>query len=329
MGLSKYRMNLLIEHVPTGYTVEFPAFLEMFSDAYTQQWNAEDVYGRMDPIATFVNTRRALSLAWNVPAESYKSAQQNLQKVNTLMGFMYPLYEDEGVGGATAINQAPLLRISFGNLIRNAKTGAGLLGYVQGFTFDPALEFGMFYSEGRTSAYPPVPGTPNVEYYPKTFRLNTEFNVLHEHSPGFQRASSNGKSFSYRSKGVDNSTYPYGSGLAPTINEMTKRGESKPQAVAPPVQIPVSRNDPPPSQAPEEWNFGAGPVPEGVPTGESTIPPKPMAPAEADPGSIQNSVSAAQDALGVGRSTTPYGQGALSSAQNYRNTYPKKGNKGN
>tara|TARA_S200002703_G_scaffold119273_1_gene105018 strand:- start:4991 stop:5920 length:930 start_codon:yes stop_codon:yes gene_type:complete len=296
MGLSKYRMNLLIEHVPTGYTVEFPAFLEMFSDAYTQQWNAEDVYGRMDPIATFVNTRRALSLAWNVPAESYKSAQQNLQKVNTLMGFMYPLYEDEGVGGATAINQAPLLRISFGNLIRNAKTGAGLLGYVQGFTFDPALEFGMFYSEGRTSAYPPVPGTPNVEYYPKTFRLNTEFNVLHEHSPGFQRASSNGKSFSYRSKGVDNSTYPYGSGLAPTINEMTKRGESKPQAVVPPVQIPtpiptVDASQPAGGLVPFA-EFGDAVPSQGtpIPAGESVIKPKPKSPAEADPGSPQNNV---------------------------------------
>jgi hypothetical protein len=65
-----HRMILEITHVPTGLSVTFPAFLELFSDAYTSEWNAEQVYGRMDPIATFSHTRRALALAWNVPAES-------------------------------------------------------------------------------------------------------------------------------------------------------------------------------------------------------------------------------------------------------------------
>jgi hypothetical protein len=215
MALPTQKMQLTIEHVPTGFSVSFPAYLEMFSDAYTSQWNAEDVYGRMDPIATFINTRRALSIAWNVPAESYDDAKQNLRKVNKLMSFLYPLYEDEGTegNGATAINQAPLLRISFGNLIRDAKTGRGLLGYVNGFTFDPSLEFGMFYNEPRktTSAIKNV----DMEYYPKTFRLNTEMNVLHEHSLGYKRSNSAGTKFSFRDPNIrnNNSNYPYATGL--------------------------------------------------------------------------------------------------------------------
>lgn len=300
MALPKYQMNLSIEHVPTGFTVEFPAFLEMFSDAYTQQWNSEDVYGRMDPITTFVNTRRAVALAWNVPAESYLSAQQNLQKVNTLMSFLYPLYEDEGIGGATAINQAPLLRISFGNLIRNAQTGGGLLGYVQGFTFDPALEFGMFHSSGAGSI---GAGAPDIEYYPKTFRLNCEFNVLHEHSPGFQRASANGQSFSYRAKGVDNSSYPYGSGLSPTINEVTDRSKSEKIPSSIPLIIPKSH-------AEREWRFptqeewdGAGPVIQPLPQGSPPLVP--LTEADANPTSTQNSLSAAQVAMGKARPKVP------------------------
>jgi hypothetical protein len=217
MVLPTQKMQLTIEHVPTGFSVAFPAYLEMFSDAYTSQWNAEDVYGRMDPIATFINTRRALSIAWNVPAESFTNAQENLRKVNKLMSFLYPLYEDEGAegNGATAINQAPLLRISFGNLIRDAKTGRGLLGYVNGFTFDPALEFGMFHNEpkgiSRTSAHSNV----DIEYYPKTFRLNTEMNVLHEHPLGYKRSSNAGKTFSFRDKSIkdNNSNYPYSSAV--------------------------------------------------------------------------------------------------------------------
>ena len=222
VGRMKEKLRLSITHVPTGYTVAFPAYLEMFSDAYTSQWNAEDVYGRMDPIATFINTRRALSLAWNVPASDYEEAQSNVAKVNKLFSFLYPLYENESVGGATAINQSPLLRISFGNLIRNAKNGKGLLGWVNGFTFDPALEFGMFYSysdaqqrAGDVFDEDILPNSkPDVQYYPKTFRLNCEFNVLHEHSLGFRRADGTGKSFTYndpniKSKQGNQLSFPY------------------------------------------------------------------------------------------------------------------------
>lgn len=213
MVLPTKKLKLTLTHVPTNKTISFPAYLEMFSDAYTSQWNAEDVYGRMDPIATFINTRRALSIAWNVPAESFDDAKENLRKLNELVSYLYPLYDEEENSGATAINQAPLLRISFGNLIRNAKTGEGLLGYANGFTFDPALEFGMFYNQpkARTGASKNV----DIEYYPKTFRLNTEFNVLHEHSLGFKRADRGGKSFSFRDPEIRNnsSNYPYATTL--------------------------------------------------------------------------------------------------------------------
>ena len=101
MALPTQKMQLTLQHVPTGHKVSFPAYIEMFSDQYSSNWNAEDVYGRMDPIATFVNTRRAISLAWNVPAQSYDDAKLNLEKVNTLMSFLYPLYEEESEGGAT------------------------------------------------------------------------------------------------------------------------------------------------------------------------------------------------------------------------------------
>ena len=208
MAVTQQFKMLYITHVPTGDVVFFPAYLEMFSDAYTSHWNAEDVYGRMDPIATFINTRRALSLAWNVPAESYDEAKSNMVKLNKLMSFLYPLYDEES-DGATAINQAPLMRIQFGNLIRNAATGGGLLGYMNGFTFDPALEFGMFHNEPKGILKSAI-ASVDYEYYPKTFRLNTEFNVLHEHALGFKRADSTGKSFSFRDKKITEQSYPYG-----------------------------------------------------------------------------------------------------------------------
>ena len=189
-------MNLTFEHVPTGKSVTFPAYLENLADMYTSTWMAEDVYGRMDQITTFVNTRRAISVSWNVPADSFDDAKLNLQKINNLLTFLYPVYSSKaGAKGATAINQGPLMRVSFGNLIRNA-TGGGLLGWVNGFTMDPRVENGMFHSQG-----------PNgMEYYPKTVLLNCEFNILHEHELGFKKE---GNRYVFRNKKLEQNNFPY------------------------------------------------------------------------------------------------------------------------
>tara|TARA_Y100000593_G_scaffold87936_1_gene169301 strand:- start:7835 stop:8704 length:870 start_codon:yes stop_codon:yes gene_type:complete len=209
--------DLTIKHVPTGEMVVFPAFIDLFSDNFSSQWNAEDVYGRMDPISTFMNTKRSLSVAWWVPADSFEHAEENLAKANKLMSFLYPLYDNpgKGSGGATVINQGPLMRVSFGNLIRNAKTGRGLLGYVNGFTFDPAVEYGMFNRRGAFSSElePDSKGrTRNPqwnEYYPKTYRLNFEFTVLHEHELGYRQVGKEGNKFAYNSGRINELTFPY------------------------------------------------------------------------------------------------------------------------
>ena len=95
--LFKNGLKLIIEHVPTSTekkinSVEFSAFLTTFSDAYNSNWNAEDVFGRMDPIATFRSTRRAISVAWNIPSSSPEQAAENFFKVNKLLQFLYSFY---------------------------------------------------------------------------------------------------------------------------------------------------------------------------------------------------------------------------------------------
>ena len=182
------------------------------------------VYGRMDPIATFSNTRRALSVAWNIPSESYTHAQENLSKANKILTFLYPLYDSKARGGATAINQGPLMRVSFGNLIRDAKTGKGLLGYVNGFTFDPDLELGMFAGKPFTHKETKDIKKANnltgfdVEYYPKAYRLNFEFTVLHEHPLGFRMDSSGKFVFGDNETKLGDMNFPYGVTSTPAIS---------------------------------------------------------------------------------------------------------------
>ena len=255
-------MDLTISHVPTGFVLAFPAFLDLMSDAYTCDWDEEAVFGRMDSIPTFRSTRRTLSLAWHVPAESFNEAMANVEKVNKLISYLYPLYDkvpgprnNSATGGATAINQSPLVRISFGNLVQNSVDGRGLLGWLSGITFDPALEFGMFNRKGgmpdrrggrrlrgrlgglqNASAktnlpfmaqdnFIPEPGgyiiegyeggftrgtePPVNEYYPKTFRLNLQLTVLHEHELGFKHVKNNLGKYQHLDRDVTWNNFPY------------------------------------------------------------------------------------------------------------------------
>jgi len=210
LNLERKEHILKITHIPTAYSVTMPAFLDSFSDAYNSQWSESEAFGRMDSIASFGGTRRNISIAWNLPAESFEHAGQNLAKINAIINFLYPLY-DTATDRAPVINMDPILRLSFGNLVRDPKTGRGLLGYVNGITFDPVLEDGMFHgkphrakgsstvphgssatalragqSNDKRAAMLAAGGNPqNNMYFPKTVRLNIEFKVLHEHSLGF------------------------------------------------------------------------------------------------------------------------------------------------
>ena len=239
LEMEKRQQHVLkITHIPTGYTVSMPAFLDSFSDAYSSQWSEQAAYGRMDSAATFGGTRRNISIAWNLPAESYEHAQQNLSKINALINFLYPLYDVATKDQDPVLNMDPILRLSFGNLVRDADTGRGLLGYVNGLTFDPGLEEGVFNAKpslrgdpqgsSRTSvrvgqgarsqrANLLAGGNPqNNQYFPKTVRLNIEFRVLHEHPLGFSVSpdrkvggNSTFASYSFNDSSLNFGNFPY------------------------------------------------------------------------------------------------------------------------
>ena len=193
------RLTLTFFHLPTGKEVAFPAFLTDYSDAFTSNWNEEEVYGRNDPIMTFRNTRRVINLGWDIPAYSIQNAFENLDKCTTLMKMQYPMYSQGE--GASSISKAPLFRLKFVNLI--SKGGAlggvesGLLGTLKGCTFAPDIDAGFFdfkqtLDEGAIA--------------PKVIKLSCEFTVLHEEDLGWNSTDGwRGKSdhFGYVPKGAN------------------------------------------------------------------------------------------------------------------------------
>jgi len=164
-------------------SVRFAAFLTNFTQTFDATWNTEDVFGRMDPIATYQGTKRSVSLAFDVPSASPEDAKNNLIKTQDLVKMVYPVYND--IDGASILSKPPLVRVFFANLLKNNITGAGStslenngpLGWISGLSWNPEIIMGMF--------------SVNGEFYPKVIKISFEFNILHESTLGQTEPSLN------------------------------------------------------------------------------------------------------------------------------------------
>jgi len=166
-----------IYHIPSKSSVIFKAMMTQFDDAFTSNWTSEQAYGRMDPLQTYQNTSRVISLGFDIAAASAKEAEINLQKVSSLAQFLYPTYDADGL-----ISSSPFCRIQFMNWSTETKgirpqvglaSQTGLMGTINGFTFAPNLDLGVF---------------PESDYdllLPKLLNVSFTFTVLHNHSLGW------------------------------------------------------------------------------------------------------------------------------------------------
>jgi hypothetical protein len=171
--------TLTIKSMLTADSVEFPAFLTSFNQSFSSTWNEEEVYGRMDPIATFQNTKRSISIAFDLPCPDLGSAKHALSDCNKLAQFLYPGYTKQTGGAGQIISRPPLVSVKFANLIssgdgnsKSAQSG-GLLGYLSGLEWAPVLDMGMFTSD-------------DGGLYPKVVSLSFTLNVLHQGVKGFK-----------------------------------------------------------------------------------------------------------------------------------------------
>lgn len=162
-------------HIPSGQRVRFKAFLRNFSDQYTSNWNKEEVFGRMDPVQTFKNTTREISVAWDVPSASIEEARRNLRKCTKLFSMLYPSYNSGGLMAG-----APLFKMRIMNLAQDVSAAgragsaaqSGLVGSVSGFNYTPDLDSGFFHARAG-------------KVYPQTISLECTYSVMHTHELGW------------------------------------------------------------------------------------------------------------------------------------------------
>lgn len=197
-------------HVPSETEVYFKAFITAFNESYSSEWASESVYGRVDPIYMFKNTKRSVTLAFKVPCSTVGEGYDNLAKVQTLLQFLYPSYAD--VNSATTITQSPLVRIQLMNLLSKVEPGggssetdarqlaasytstsdasAGLLGVINNLAVNHNLEnpeIGVIEKDAST-------------ILPKMIEINLDFGVVHEESLGWQGNSFMSKLFPYNAQ---------------------------------------------------------------------------------------------------------------------------------
>jgi hypothetical protein len=178
-------------HTPSGRSVFFKAFITAFNETYSSDWSEENVLGRADGIHMFKSTTRSVSLAFKVPAATRSEAYENLSRVQTLIQFLYPSYEDPE--NALTINQSPLIRLRVMNLLTKgdaSQTFADIFGASGGLSMDPA--------EGLLGVIGNVTVNHNLEtdvgvieagtgstILPKLMEVNVDFNVIHEATLGW------------------------------------------------------------------------------------------------------------------------------------------------
>ena len=215
---------VLFEHVPSGQTVSFKAFITAFNDSYNPEWAEENVFGRPDPIYTYKSTRRSVSLGLKIPAASTSEGFDNLGRVQKLVQFLYPSYTNPNE--AQTIAQSPLVRMKIMNLFADRSVaiapGQETADNVDNAdqsttmgTYKSLAQDGGEWEKGNLGVISNLAVNHNLEtseaaifemakgvIIPQLIEINLDFGVIHEHPVGWGQ-----------DKHFKNPLFPYGINL--------------------------------------------------------------------------------------------------------------------
>lgn len=74
--------------------IQFRAFIQEMGQTFSLSYDQEEVFGRNDAITSYRNTKRSISLSWNVPSTDLYDAKLNRLKTRVLIRLLYPRYEN-------------------------------------------------------------------------------------------------------------------------------------------------------------------------------------------------------------------------------------------
>jgi len=203
---------LVIEHLATGKTVQCPGNIMSIEDIYSPSWRAEIVYGRMDPIMTYQNTKRDMRLSFEIDTAGGADAIA-LAGYSDIIKFLYPVFLEE------QLSASPLWRVSLtdrggtsstSSVAKNTKTGKQIstMNYLNDTlvactTFEISkVTPDMAGEDGAMNAVRAPVGDFSQAIIPSDILLSFGFTVLHQEQPAFVATVEDGT-------GAANSTYSY------------------------------------------------------------------------------------------------------------------------
>ena len=111
----------------------FRAFIEGLSENISPNYNPTQYIGRSEPVYTYSQTERELSLTLKLFAQTKDELGKIYEKMNKLTSLCYPEYfEDEGVSYGNRM-KAPLTKLRIGELFGN--TNSELQGYIKSLSY--------------------------------------------------------------------------------------------------------------------------------------------------------------------------------------------------
>ncbi len=149
--------------------IYFRAFLTTLEETFDPEWNMEKYYGRVDPVATYRNTNRTLSVGFKIVANSRRGLGVMWRKINNFIKMLYPT----AINGVLAAG--PVVRMRIGDVIADG-SGQGLAGILQNVSFNYSDATWEISSYSRTA-------NGEVGKVPQMADVSFTFQVIHEHSP--------------------------------------------------------------------------------------------------------------------------------------------------
>lgn len=128
-ALESEYMPFYFHDLRTNEIIGFHAFLAGLTDGYQVGWESTDAYGRVDPVKTYKNTTRKITMNFYVAATSEEDFDDMWVKLNKLVTLVYPQYtagrtlKDDVTSFTQPFSQligaSPLIRIRLGDLIKS------------------------------------------------------------------------------------------------------------------------------------------------------------------------------------------------------------------
>jgi hypothetical protein len=213
----QYNPDILqVTYLALNRQIKIPGALLSFDDNYRPSFRREEVYGRMDPIATYQGTSRNIGLEWEMNIGSSFTPQANLAAFQDFIKFMYPVYQDSSYNqlGTGTLVAPPVLRIE----IQNANEGA--LGLMQGFNQGLLCIVDSFsYSRLTATGEPNIMRAPSLGdsdasvVRPTHLTISLQLTVLHEEAKvGFVYSKGDAGNSSTTLQFGQGSGFPYGHG---------------------------------------------------------------------------------------------------------------------